>query len=510
MTTTIPRPEILTRRPQLQPGAVGTGTLCLFRGPTPWVDPARKLVTPLDARIRHMDDQGNKAQWWDAGMVHRALMAEVGVKCNGLDNCCLVHDKTIQHSRDGVKVHTLIQETPAQRYLRRVPEGMSKAFPLDLLKQLRGGIDSFDDEPLADLDLGYVYAEAPQGLWVSPSLYDEVGEYFGADAFPEAFDFGNGATCNSWVPLQINGEVRPTLLCWAIMPADMVSRYGSDTRFWERVRCCVEGGQTGAAIPGSELAPLPEPDCNHDWKPINPEFPYFKGCPACGAIKVGRNSVITTESYVQLQVATAPANPSAGFGRIYAAVDAQPKWLGSGGVSTNMYGGGTSVITRAGGQLNETTSTSTTVVDLTTMTVSIAADLAFYGVNDVRKVSGGAGAAGWALKLNTTIVSEAVITTESFQNVCGVVTSTDANEQGFATWHVKPVVTNHTFGGVIGTATSWRSLGEAAGSSPIITRSVTGNRPNATITAVVIRFISGRPDHTCGFEECSIYQEANA
>lgn len=486
-----------------------TGTLCLFRGPTPWIDPARKLVTPLDHRIRHMADDGQKVQWWDAGMVHRALMAEVGVTCNGLDNCCLVHDKTIQHSRDGIKMHTLMQETPVQRYLRRLPEWYAKAEPFQ-----RKGFDPFDEEPLADLDLGYVYDEAPQGLWVSPSLYDEVGDYFGAEAFPESFDFGNGATCNSWVPLRVKGEVRPTLLCWAVMPSAVVDRYGRDTRFWERMQRCVEGGQTGVAIP--KPAP-PPPECpavleggDHWWKYIDHEIPNLRGCRVCGAFRVGDRTVTIQANHIELSTGGAPVNPGGGLVRWYSTGDTAADMRSSGGTVTALAGGGAAgAVTREGGNLTEATTVSTVAVDLlTAATLTIAAAEAALVLNRYRKTSGAANAAAFGAKLNATIVAAPINVANDTRNVFGGTAASNQAEDGQAHNFIPSTVITYTEAGIIGQYCSFFATGQAQ--SNIGTTSNTAGRPDAQVTDVIIRALVGSASITGGADELNVYSFANA
>lgn len=80
--------------------------------------------------------------------------------------------------------------------------------------------------------------------------------------------------------------------------------------------------------------------CGHRrWIPV---IGKMKICYDCGATKYG-NSVTMQANSILMTIASAPSNPSAGSGVIYAATDAQPKWLGSGGVSTNMYSSGSGI-----------------------------------------------------------------------------------------------------------------------------------------------------------------------
>ena len=98
----------------------------------------------------------------------------------------------------------------------------------------------------------------------------------------------------------------------------------------------------------------------HRWKSLAPRAPVkYCSCGmlwAPGGVKAGEHSIVTTDSNIQVQVATAPSNPSAGFGKIYAAVDKQPKWLASDGTSTSMYGSGggtsTEVLALTAAQVN--------------------------------------------------------------------------------------------------------------------------------------------------------------
>lgn len=513
MITTARRPTILTPADlRRQTQRTGLGTICLFRGPTQWVDPARKLMTPLSPDIRPMDDLGNKVQWWDAGMVHRAIMDELGTRhlCTGIGNACgLIHDPTQQYSRDGLKVRHLHTEALEERYLRRVPEWFGKVMTFE-----SNQVDPFRDEPLSRIDTGFHLENAPPGLWMSPSLFEEVGQAFDLSAFPASWDFGNGTTCNSYVPLCLSdGTQRPTLLCWVMLDPALVDRYGADPVFWRRLREIVEGGQIGNYAPCREVEAVQE--CQHEWAPIafstGPTLRKAANVQVClrceAALKVGEHSVIIEANHVQVTTAVAPANPGAGTVRWYSTSDTATAMRSSGGTET-AFGGTTGAVTVAGSTLTEASTTSTTAVDLQTVTVSVAANLALLITTDYRKSAGAAFAAGGGLKLNTTVLGTSYSTANDSGNVCGGTTATDRAENGYAQCVCGGVVTSYTFQGAFGQYTWWTS----AGGTSAITSSGTadGIRPNATLTSVIGRGITGSALVTWALNETVAYAMARS
>ena len=78
---------------------------------------------------------------------------------------------------------------------------------------------------------------------------------------------------------------------------------------------------------------------------------------------------------------------------------------------------------------------------------------------------------------------------------------------------MKPVVTSYTYGGITGTHASFPSSGNAgSGTIPTSTGtntySVSANRPNATLTDVIIRAITGSGLVTMGLDEARLYNFA--
>lgn len=495
MTTTIHRPEILVRKPALIQKPVGTGTLCLFRGPTPWIDPARKLVTPLSPNIRPMADNGEKVQWQDAGMIHRAIMSEFGSgKCDGITACALDHDPHIQHSRDGLKLHSLHTETPAERYLRRVPEWFGKVQPF-----ASHGLDPFREESLSRYSTGWQYAEQPAGFWASPDLEDEVGSYLSLDCWPETFDFGNGSTCNSWVPLLVNGERRPVLCSWAILAPEVAERMQDDPGAWRALRRLVEGGQTSNFAPCREVS-VPTPDCPHVFAPLNTDFPYTQGCRACGAVKIGRGTVIITDSYLDMAVAT-PGNPAANRARWYSPTDATAQMRDDAGATNDFVGGAAGAVTRLGGQLTEGSTASTSFVDIVTATVTTTDARQMLVLANARKTAGAAADASYRLAVSDGVTSPQVSGTGNFFN------ATNAAASGiFSGWvgarianYLKAVMTmTQTFDG-----SSGGPNGVFAGES-LTAAMVTG------ITSIVLRGAVNNALITLAFDEMNVYEFANS
>ena len=179
------------------------------------------------------------------------------------------------------------------------------------------------------------------------------------------------------------------------------------------------------------------------------------------------------------------------------------------GIATHPAAAG---LTRVGGNLTEATSTSTTVVDLMTVTgLTVGAAVACLYELAFRKTSGAVATVGFGMKLNTTVVSEALNSANDIQNVCGGFSTTNDNYHGLAHGIIKSISGNHTFGGVIGEYGFWNSAGSyVTAGNRINTTSVSGNRPNATLTDVIVRFISGSALVTGGADELNIYSMNNA
>ena len=164
-------------------------------------------------------------------------------------------------------------------------------------------------------------------------------------------------------------------------------------------------------------------------------------------------------------------------------------------------GGGTSF---AGSQTTESTTTSTSAVDVisSTLGTSITVAEAFKVVVDFRKTSGAVTAVGLGLKLNTTTVSEAAISGSVPRAAY-----TDEAENGVAQWLIGTRATNYLnaiggYYGIVGATNGGvGTLFPAAGSTPA---------PNATITTVVIRGISGSASVTCGVDELFFYAIATS
>lgn len=163
-------------------------------------------------------------------------------------------------------------------------------------------------------------------------------------------------------------------------------------------------------------------------------------------------------------------------------------------------------VTREGGQTTETTTTSTTAVDLLSVaSLNIGAAVPLFLRIVSRKTTGAATAAGGALKLNTTVVAEASSADMNLGNVTGVMDSSNQAEVADAVAHIQSIVTSYTFGAAIGFSNLHESLGGTSASA--LTRSVSGNRPNATLTDVVTRAIS-TAGITFGQDELHVYSSS--
>lgn len=147
---------------------------------------------------------------------------------------------------------------------------------------------------------------------------------------------------------------------------------------------------------------------------------------------------------------------------------------------------------------SEVTTVSTSAVDLLTssaLSIPVTSGIIIEGV--ARKTSGAAAAATLGLKLNSTVVVEAVISTYQIW----VSSATDRAESGAFRVEIMPRSANYLSAGVgtysvTGTGT--------VGTGPIIAG--TANFPNATITSIAIRGISGSGSVTLAVKEVAVFE----
>ena len=118
-------------------------------------------------------------------------------------------------------------------------------------------------------------------------------------------------------------------------------------------------------------------ETGHLWFPVTPISP-IKYCCKCkvgwapSGMKMGQNSVISTDSYVEFQTGVAPANPSAGFVRQYATSNTSMRMRDSTGTETT-FGGGATPAVRLG-----TAVSNGAAVTASSVATSIAADVAAH------------------------------------------------------------------------------------------------------------------------------------
>ena len=162
-------------------------------------------------------------------------------------------------------------------------------------------------------------------------------------------------------------------------------------------------------------------------------------------------------------------------------------------------------LTREGGNTTEATTTSTSVVDLITVSgLTIAAAQAFDIQCRFRKTAGAASGAAFGLKLNTTAVAVPRASTPGDnRNVLGGCTATDRAESGIARFGIGPTVTNYSFGSGQGVWAVYTSTS----SGQLIVNALAGqaNRPTAEITDVIGSAQSESASQTIGMDELQVY-----
>ncbi len=86
----------------------------------------------------------------------------------------------------------------------------------------------------------------------------------------------------------------------------------------------------------------PGVECSHRKGPFSLWFGIprrFRVCLRCGALKIGPNSAILAANHLELDTASAPANPAAGKVRLYAVSDSSTRMRDSGGSETDLAAG---------------------------------------------------------------------------------------------------------------------------------------------------------------------------
>jgi hypothetical protein len=160
-------------------------------------------------------------------------------------------------------------------------------------------------------------------------------------------------------------------------------------------------------------------------------------------------------------------------------------------------------ITYAGGNTTEATTTSTTAVDLLSVaSLSIAAATPFQFVISCRKTTGAAAFADFGLKLNTTVVGEAVATNNAVLDTAGG----NLAEFGVSVILIGPRVAPYVRGG----SGFWSGTSTVSESANIAQPTQSANVPTANITDVVIRALVGSALITAGADELQVYTLATS
>ena len=158
-----------------------------------------------------------------------------------------------------------------------------------------------------------------------------------------------------------------------------------------------------------------------------------------------------------------------------------------------------SALTRPGGNLTEATTTSTSAVDLVSVTSLNIEEINFISGRSLhRKTSGAEADAGGGLKLNSTVIAEAVGTGAIGLRLTGVMATTNSAFSGVAEWNIPATVTNYAIAGATGIS--------AFGGGSYVTYAGTSARPaSANITSVITRAITLSASNTWGHDEVHVY-----
>jgi hypothetical protein len=169
--------------------------------------------------------------------------------------------------------------------------------------------------------------------------------------------------------------------------------------------------------------------------------------------------------------------------------------------------GGAAGITYAGGNTTEATTTSTSAVDLLSVAaLSITAATPFQVIVIARKSTGAAAAGGIGLKLNTTVVGEAVSSGANPGLTLG--TANNQAENVLSRVHIGARLSGYE-APADRVLSEWR-LTTGASATSQASGILTAAFPTATITDVVIRGISGSTSVTLGADELHVYTLATS
>ncbi len=177
---------------------------------------------------------------------------------------------------------------------------------------------------------------------------------------------------------------------------------------------------------------------------------------------------------------------------------------GAGGLDMTTPAGGGGGLTREGGNTVEATTTSTVAVDLLSVSgLSIPASTPILIIGRYRKTSGAADDAHFGLKLNSTVVAEAV---QSSQSRLGQSSTTNQAEDGAFQVLIPGRVVNYPKGSIVlSTGTIFPTAVAVGG-----TAHIDADLPSVTITDIIIRAQTDNALNTIGVDELQIYSLATS
>lgn len=181
----------------------------------------------------------------------------------------------------------------------------------------------------------------------------------------------------------------------------------------------------------------------------------------------------------------------------------------NGASSAPSWASASSGLSRAGGNTTEATTTSTSVVDLMSITVTaISAATPFTYLYNGRKTSGAADRVQVGLKLNTTVVTDPVMTTVTNTGYNG--STTNQAEDGMAVGFIPARVTNYLRGGIQLVINKASSGVAGPLANAVASASVDAALPTADITTVVLLGRSADALNTLGVDEAHVYTYATS
>lgn len=218
-----------------------------------------------------------------------------------------------------------------------------------------------------------------------------------------------------------------------------------------------------------------------------------------GFWEAGLEGTVDRMNAALLQYDTAANRPAAGqTGRLFYATDTSELSRDNGSTWDTLTSGG---LIPEGSNTTEATTTSTSAVDLITVgSLSITAAVPIMFVCSFRKTTGAAALVAAGLKLNSTVVSEAILTVRSMF----ISDATDAASSGGLKAYLGPRVTNYLRAGT-------RMQGGNItnnGAEPWDVQ--TADMPTATITSLIIRGIVANASVTLGADDLHVYSLATS